>query len=198
MGDLAPDGTPYSAQERESFDQALSFLTRDVLAKPPDRIGIDTMTRWHGQMASGVPRMLPGTLRTSQRTGFGNYPACPPHEVLASLQALFRELNGKLDRLDHHVAQQGMDTEALRFLIMESAYLHAKLVAIHPFMDGNGRLSRLVQSWMLARFTVVAPQFDDHDEYIAAINVFHDHADIGPLAELTGREVNRMTNEAEK
>lgn len=33
--------------------------------------------------------------------------------------------------------------------VVRSAYLHHELVRIHPFLDGNGRVSRMAKNWLL-------------------------------------------------
>ena len=53
------------------------------------------------------------------------------------------DLQSESDTLASGILEATID-EKLRFL---AAY-HAKLVLIHPFLDGNGRLSRLVTDWM--------------------------------------------------
>lgn len=195
MGDLAPDGKPYSSQERASFEHALSLLSVSVIKLPPQRIDIATLVQWHKYIAAGCPKMLPGTLRTSQRVRMGERPVSDPEKVLDDLHVLMRRLNQVLDTLDAHLLKIGdFDHEALEFLCMESAKLHAQLVAIHPFMDGNGRISRLAQAWMLARYGFKPPEFGDRIEYLSAINEFHDRKNITPLAELTLKGIAQITH----
>ena len=43
---------------------------------------------------------------------------------------------------------------------------HLNLVMIHPFEDGNGRMSRALQSLVLARDHIVAPEFASIEEYL--------------------------------
>lgn len=53
-------------------------------------------------------------------------------------------------------------------LIVRAAMAHLHLVSIHPFRDGNGRLSRILQSLVLARGGVLAPEFASIEPYLAA------------------------------
>jgi len=43
---------------------------------------------------------------------------------------------------------------------------HLHVVSVHPFRDGNGRISRIVQSLALAREGLVSPEFGSIEEYL--------------------------------
>lgn len=47
------------------------------------------------------------------------------------------------------------------------AMAHLNLVSIHPFSDGNGRISRILQSLVLARDGLLAPEFGSIEPYLA-------------------------------
>lgn len=79
-----------------------------------------------------------------------------------------------------------METFMLRFRDMEkenahpvviAAYLHDELVRIHPFIDGNGRTSRLLMNLYLLRsgFTLVALKGNNEDKisYYKALELSH-------------------------
>lgn len=69
--------------------------------------------------------------------------------------ALMEEVLGWLERsdLDAHVA-------------VRAAMAHLHLVSVHPFRDGNGRIARIVQSLVLARGGLLAPEFVSIEEYL--------------------------------
>ncbi len=50
--------------------------------------------------------------------------------------------------------------------IVQAAMAHLNLVMIHPFSDGNGRMARCLQTLVLARGGVLAPQFSSIEEYL--------------------------------
>ena len=62
---------------------------------------------------------------------------------------------------------------------------HLHLAMIHPCRDGNGRLARVVQSLVLAREGILAPQFCSIEEYLGRFTSDY-HA---VLAEVGGREL---------
>jgi len=52
--------------------------------------------------------------------------------------------------------------------IVRAAMAHLHLVSIHPFRDGNGRLSRILQSLVLAREGLLGPELVSIEEYLGA------------------------------
>jgi Fic family protein len=50
--------------------------------------------------------------------------------------------------------------------IVKAGMAHLNLVMIHPFRDGNGRMSRCLQSLVLARGGVLSPMFMSIEEYL--------------------------------
>ena len=50
--------------------------------------------------------------------------------------------------------------------MIRAALAHLNLVMIHPFRDGNGRMARCLQTLVLAREGVLAPQFCSIEEYL--------------------------------
>lgn len=82
----------------------------------------------------------PGEFRTSQnwvggtRPGNAAYVPPPPHEVLPALGALEKFIHG-----------EPVQTPTL----IKTGLVHAQFESIHPFLDGNGRVGRLLISLML-------------------------------------------------
>ena len=66
-------------------------------------------------------------------------------------------------------------------VVVRAAMAHLHVVSIHPFADGNGRVSRIVQSLVLAREGLLSPEFGSIEEYLgrhaeaycAALNEAH-------------------------
>lgn len=50
--------------------------------------------------------------------------------------------------------------------VVRAAMAHLNLVMIHPFSDGNGRMARCLQTLVLARTGILAPQFSSIEEYL--------------------------------
>jgi hypothetical protein len=76
----------------------------------------------------------------------------PPHEDVPGLMS---EVIDWLDRGD-------VDAHA----VVRAAMAHLHLVSVHPFRDGNGRIARIVQSLVLARDGLLAPEFGSIEEHL--------------------------------
>jgi Fic family protein len=51
-------------------------------------------------------------------------------------------------------------------LVVRAAMAHLHIVSMHPFRDGNGRISRIIQSLVLALGGLLAPEFVSIEEYL--------------------------------
>jgi Fic/DOC family len=51
--------------------------------------------------------------------------------------------------------------------VIRAAMAHLHLISVHPFRDGNGRVSRIAQSLVLAREGPVAPEFGSIEQHLA-------------------------------
>ncbi len=137
-------------------------------ARAMDHVGvmsIDPMFQWadrvildlHFDACSFQRDKTPGLYRrggievTNPRGGSPAYVG-PPHD---DVPALMGEVVEWLEHgnLDAHVA-------------IRAAMAHLHVVSVHPFRDGNGRISRIVQSLVLAREGVLAPEFVSIEEYL--------------------------------
>lgn len=102
----------------------------------------------HGELMQGVrgQERAPGEFRTSQNWIAGTSPANamfvppPAHEVMNCLGAFENFLHSHRD-----------DTPVL----IRCALAHAQFETIHPFLDGNGRVGRLLITFMLCEAKVL-------------------------------------------
>ncbi len=68
--------------------------------------------------------------------------------------------------IEELVAQLSSDIDTP--VMVRAAMAHLNLVMIHPFRDGNGRMSRCLQTLVLARDRILAPEFSSIEEYLGA------------------------------
>jgi Fic family protein len=50
--------------------------------------------------------------------------------------------------------------------LVRAAMAHLNLVMVHPFRDGNGRMARCLQTLVLAREGILAPEFSSVEEFL--------------------------------
>ncbi|MEM6769285.1 MAG: Fic family protein, partial [Bacteroidota bacterium] len=74
--------------------------------------------------------------------------------------------------------------------LIRAAVLHHEFVAIHPFDDGNGRMTRILMnlSLMRAGYPLAIVPVDDRLNYYAALRAA-DNGDFVPLVEFLGRRL---------
>ncbi len=76
-------------------------------------------------------------------------------------------------------------------LITHAAVTHADFEAIHPFVDGNGRVGRLVANWMLLRkgYPAVVIEVRDRKRYFSYLDAAHG-GDYSKIAWFFKRKLN--------
>jgi Fic family protein len=111
-----------------------------------------------------------GKFKTIPNGLFGSmgliYLACPPDKTTKEIELLFDSIN-KLEGL----------TELEAFFY--AAYIHMRIAHIHPFVDGNGRMSRLVEKWFMSEkignkawyLNLEQYYFEHRQEYYKNLNI---------------------------
>jgi Fic family protein len=75
--------------------------------------------------------------------------------------------------------------------VFVAAYLHHRLVKIHPFTDGNGRVARLISNLLLMKsgYPPVVLRKDDRRKYYDCLRKA-DFGDLGPFANFIGKALD--------
>lgn len=129
--------------------------------------------RWHSLLMEGHPRLAPeslGAYRTQQNwiggDGYGprnaEFIPPPPEEVMPLMEDLAR-----------YTARTDIAP------VIQAAVAHARFEVIHPFVDGNGRVGRMLMQHVLAGRSripapvpVSVPWSRDTDSYIVGLRSF--------------------------
>lgn len=72
------------------------------------------------------------------------------------------EVIGLMDEVIAWLAAGDLDVDPF----VRAAMAHLNVISVHPFRDGNGRISRIVQSLVLARAGFGSPEFFSIEEYL--------------------------------
>lgn len=142
------------------YHAALSFVLQ-VADAPDFAIDEGTIRALHYMMAGHDPRNAAGRWRRGSisvredSSGMAMYRA--PHAKF--IPALMAELTASLNVKDEVP------------VFVRAAMAHLNLAAIHPFRDGNGRMARALQTFVLARDGIFAPPFASIDEYLSVNTV---------------------------
>src|ERR1700686_2844668 len=73
-----------------------------------------------------------------------------------------REVPGLMGQTVRWLQKADRDTH----VVVRAAMAHLHLISIHPFRDGNGRVSRIVQSLVLAREGLLSTEFGSIEEHL--------------------------------
>ena len=92
----------------------------------------------------------------------GTFSPCQPFEVPVKMEQLMAAYAADMQRL--HVIER-------------AALFHLEFETIHPFIDGNGRVGRLLLNFELMRegFPPINIKFTDRDTYYACFKHYHDN-----------------------
>lgn len=165
-------GTPAAVAVAEN----VTALTH-ALSQPGKKLTVGMLHEWHRILlahANYLPSAMVGAFRTQQGWIGGSTPldaalvTAPPKY----LRALMNDLVG-------FVNDRSLDP------VTQAAIAHAQFESIHPYGDGNGRVGRVLVSWILAsRLQLrVAPPFSvyvsrDRGGYLSGLVMFQqDHVD---------------------
>lgn len=142
--------------------EAIDFI-KDI-AKDSIEITERLIKEIHAIILHGIDRENAGKYRNVPVMISGSEHVPPqPYLIEPQMEVFIREFNNKVEAKEHPV--------------VISAYLHDELVKIHPFIDGNGRTSRLLMNlYLLSKGYVVVSLKGDNDSkraYYMALEKSH-------------------------
>lgn len=142
-------------------------------ARPGLRLDHSFLKKLHELVTRGTMER-PGEYR-SQQVWIGGSAHVPPHpsEIVRMLDEMFRQL------------------PRIREPALRGAFLHHRLVFVHPFLDGNGRTTRLAANLVLmnAGYPPVVLRVEDRRRYYASLEEA-DRGRYGPFAAFILRAVD--------
>ena len=141
QGDSVPEADPDDARELLNYRKAFDFVSEYLKSGDPITEGL--VREIHKRLVEGVRggAAAPGEYRKIQNyvvnsvTGETIYTPPPAHDVPIMMAELVKYLN----------------SEAETHPVLMSGIAQFQLVHIHPFLDGNGRTSRLLSTLCLYR-----------------------------------------------
>jgi Fic family protein len=180
-------GTLAESLEVKAYADAAGWVYETAPGETPG-ITLATVREVHRRVVGPVwavfpptTREEPGAFRTTGVTvgGGRRVPISPPPAVHADVAAWAEASGGPSDA---HVIER-------------IAERHAWFERIHPFIDGNGRVGRLVANWELiqADYPPMVVRYQQRQRYLRALERA-DRGDINGLVELFARAVSESIN----
>ncbi|WP_158263826.1 Fic family protein [Deinococcus arcticus] len=145
------------------------LLHHQLFDAPPATLQVSDLQAWHAVLGAALG-IRAGAWRTGDVT-FGSYYGLPPSEIDAAVHATYAHANEHLDYLSYLPDA----ADRLEGVVMVSAYVHARLIRIHPFEDGNGRTARLVLTGQFLTAGFDPPNLSrlSRDVYLSALNRYN-------------------------
>ena len=147
--------------EREIFEaknlaRVVEYINKK--AKELD-LNLDTILFFHKMLLSNIRDDVAGRFRKdNEYVKVGNHIAPPPHEVVEMLEKMITEYN-----ISNH-----------KSIIKRIAILHLTFEYTHPFIDGNGRIGRVLNNYLLIKegYVPINIKFIDRKKYYDAFKEF--------------------------
>lgn len=150
---ITPKNKPMRDAQEATAHRDLFF---EILKSKKD-LSLHEIQEWHWKLFNKTKPDIAGKLRTYQ-VGIGDSKFMPPApvEVYPMLTEFFQWYNKNKNKLHP---------------IELAALSHLKFVTIHPFGDGNGRVSRLIMNFILNRkkYPMLDIQYVGRNSYYNAL-----------------------------
>ncbi len=162
--------------EREIFEAknlARVVLYIDKKAKEQE-LTLEVILSLHKMLISNIRDDVAGRFRKdNEHVRVGNYIAPNPKEVVGRLEKMLIEYNAT----------------SHENIIKRIARLHLTFEHTHPFVDGNGRIGRVINNYLLIRegFVPINIKFIDRKKYYEAFKEFDERGVVTIMEEIVGK-----------
>lgn len=139
------------------YRDAMNYIIQLSKEQPPHKHNLGTLNALHFMVVKYDLGKQPGRIRTgpvhvtNTESGSTVYEGPPPELV-----------PGLLDELIVCLNKPPRDCNVL----IRAAMAHLNLAMIHPWKDGNGRMARALQTFVLAQEGILDPRFSSIEEYV--------------------------------
>jgi len=162
--------------EREFFEtknlaRIVAYINQKATKK---ELSLDTLLLLHKMLISNIRDEIAGRFRNEDEwVRVGNYIAPNPMEVLGLLKEML-------------VQYQTSDGDNI---VRRIAKLHLTFEHIHPFVDGNGRIGRVINNYALIRenYVPINIKFINRKEYYEAFQEFDKSNTTHIMEEIVGK-----------
>jgi Fic family protein len=162
--------------EREIFEaKNLARVVSYIEKKSKEQeLGLDVILSLHKMLLSNIRDEIAGRFREgNEYVRVGSHIAPAPKEIKEGLEKMFSEYNAT----NHEN------------IIKRIARLHLAFETLHPFNDGNGRIGRVINNYLLMRegFVPINIKFIDRQKYYDAFKEFHEKGTTSIMEEIVGK-----------
>ena len=163
----------------EAINHKDAILFIEDLAQKEERLSEYSIKQIHSLILKNIDDENKGKYRTTNVIISGAEHKPPQSfEVQSKMQEFIKKYNENITKLHP---------------IELASFVHIEFVKIHPFIDGNGRTSRLLMNLELikAGFPPVVIELEDRLEYYKALDIAHTENDYKPFFVLMKKVVEK-------
>ncbi|WP_323595156.1 Fic family protein [Aliarcobacter butzleri] len=163
----------------EAINHKDAILFMEDLAQKEERLSEYSIKQIHSLILKNIDDENKGKYRTTNVIISGAEHKPPQSfEVQSKMQEFIKNYNENITKLHP---------------IELASFVHIEFVKIHPFLDGNGRTSRLLMNLELikAGFPPVVIKLEDRLEYYKTLDIAHTENDYKPFLELMKKVVEK-------
>ena len=162
--------------EREIFEaknlaRVVSYIEKRAKEQ---ELNLDVMLSLHKMLISNIRDDIAGRFRKDKEyVRVGSHIAPSPQEILERLKKMLRDYNAS----------------SYENIIKRIAKLHLAFEYTHPFIDGNGRIGRVLNNYLLIRegFIPINIKFIDRKKYYDAFKEFDEKGATVIMEEIVGK-----------
>lgn len=164
--------------EREMFEaKNLARVVTYINSKAKqEELNLDMVLFLHKMLMANIRDDISGRFRQNNEwVRVANHIACDPKHILDKLEAMFIQY--------HQVPYES--------IIKRVAVFHLNFENIHPFVDGNGRIGRVLNNYLLIRdgYVPINIRFIDRAIYYTAFQEFDDKNKSSIMEEIVGKAI---------
>ncbi|MFD2356375.1 Fic family protein [Nonomuraea ferruginea] len=157
-GEAPLETSDTTRRELEGYQRAMTYIQALSDAGDGFRYDLGLLNGLHFMMQEHHPRKRPGRIR-----GGPVYVTSPDDPAVAAYTGPDHGLlPGLMDELIQWLDQGDLDAP----VHVRASMAHLNLVMIHPWADGNGRMSRALSTLVFAREALLPPEFSSIEEWL--------------------------------
>jgi Fic family protein len=162
--------------QREMFEaKNLARVVQYIQKKATEsELNFDIILALHSMLMTNIRDEVAGRFRKSDEwVRVGSHIACNPLEIEERL----------------HTVLWSYQTNTAESIITKIAKFHLGFEHIHPFVDGNGRIGRVLNNYLLMRdgYVPINIKFGDRSEYYKAFSEFQDKKSVKTMELIVAR-----------
>ena len=161
---------------RELFEaKNLARVTEYLISKPHQDLDEGIILLLHEMLLNNINDRIAGRFRNlGEYVRVGSHVAPSPEHIEALIRELLEDYAGSHER----------------YFLDNIARFHLEFERIHPFVDGNGRIGRVLINWQLAKQgypPVIIRNKSKHEDYYPVFPSYINNASVQPMSILLSK-----------